>query len=97
MQCEKKLPIGISDFKKLIDEGCVYVDKSLLIQEIMEKGTEVDLIPNLESVAWSAIQQIEEKRYAAELFERGVRHILYLGFAFSGKNVVIRHKFKDEG
>ena len=44
---KKKLPIGISDFKKLIDEDCVYVDKTLLIQEIIEKGTEVALIPRL--------------------------------------------------
>ncbi len=49
---------------------------------------------NLESVAKSAIQQIEEKKYAVELLERGVQRILYLGFAFSGKNVHIKHKFK---
>ncbi len=41
----KPLPIGISDFKKLRDEGYAYVDKTLLIQEIVEKGTEVALIP----------------------------------------------------
>jgi hypothetical protein len=50
---------------------------------------------NLEAVAQSAIKQIEEKKYAVELLERGVTRILYLGFAFSGKNVVIKHKFKD--
>ena len=43
----KPLPIGISDFKKLIDNGCVYVDKTLLIQEIIEKGTDVALIPRM--------------------------------------------------
>ncbi|MCX6990580.1 MAG: AAA family ATPase [Chlamydiae bacterium] len=48
---------------------------------------------NLELVAKSAILQIEEKKYAAELLDRGVRRILYLGFAFSGKNVFIEHKF----
>jgi hypothetical protein len=50
---------------------------------------------NLESVAQSAIKQIEEKKYAVELLERGVQRILYLGFAFSGKNVLIKHKFND--
>ena len=39
----KKLPVGISDYKKLIDEDCYYVDKTLLIKEIMESG-EVILI-----------------------------------------------------
>lgn len=43
----KPLPIGISDFKKLIDNNCVYVDKTLLIQEILEKGTDVALIPRM--------------------------------------------------
>jgi len=42
---KKPLPIGISDFKKLIDGGYAYVDKTLFIQEIVEKGTEVALIP----------------------------------------------------
>ncbi|MCX6991348.1 MAG: AAA family ATPase [Chlamydiae bacterium] len=42
---KKKLPIGISDFKRLIDEDCAYIDKTLLIQEIVEKGTHVALIP----------------------------------------------------
>ena len=50
---------------------------------------------NLEAVAQSAIKQIEEKQYAVELLERGVKRILYLGFAFSGKHVVIKHRFKD--
>ncbi|MGZ3732904.1 MAG: AAA family ATPase, partial [Parachlamydiaceae bacterium] len=43
----KPLPIGMSDFKKLIDHGYVYVDKTLLIQEIVEKAAEVTLIPRL--------------------------------------------------
>ena len=44
---KKPLPIGISDFKKLIDSGCAYVDKTLFIQEIVEKGTAVALIPRM--------------------------------------------------
>src|SRR5271167_4739520 len=44
---KKLLPIGLSDFKKLIDGDYVYVDKTLLIQELIEKGTEVALIPRL--------------------------------------------------
>ncbi len=33
------LPIGLSDFKKLRDDEYLYVDKSLFIQEVLEKGT----------------------------------------------------------
>lgn len=42
---KKPLPIGISDFKRLMDEGYLYVDKTLLIQELIENGTHVALIP----------------------------------------------------
>lgn len=39
------LPIGISDFKEIIEGGYVYVDKTLFIQELVEKGDKVSLIP----------------------------------------------------
>lgn len=42
---KKNLPIGISDFKKLIERGYAYVDKSLFIEELVEQGIEVALIP----------------------------------------------------
>jgi hypothetical protein len=42
---QKSLPIGVSDFKKLIERGCRYVDKTLFIQELMSKGDDVFLIP----------------------------------------------------
>ncbi|AKN31257.1 ATPase AAA [Clostridium carboxidivorans P7] len=41
----KKIPIGISDFKKLISENYYFMDKSLLIKEILEDGSEVILLP----------------------------------------------------
>src|SRR5271168_2288958 len=44
---QRLLPIGLSDFKKLIDGGYAYVDKTLLIQELVGKGIEVALIPRL--------------------------------------------------
>ena len=42
---KKPLPIGISDFKEVITQGYAYVDKTLLIEELIEKGTKVALIP----------------------------------------------------
>lgn len=39
------LPIGVSDFKSLIEGGYAYVDKTLLIEELVEKGGIVSLIP----------------------------------------------------
>ncbi|MGZ3733253.1 MAG: AAA family ATPase, partial [Parachlamydiaceae bacterium] len=43
----KPLPVGISDFKEIIDKGYAYVDKTLLVEELVEKGTKVALIPRL--------------------------------------------------
>lgn len=43
----RPLSIGISDFKKVIEGGYAYIDKTLLIQELIEEGTEVALIPRL--------------------------------------------------
>ncbi|MBS0621602.1 MAG: AAA family ATPase [Verrucomicrobia bacterium] len=48
---------------------------------------------DLETAVNSAMQQIHEKKYALELEERGVKRILYLAFAFEGKNVLIKHQF----
>ncbi len=42
---KRKLPIGVSDFKKLREEERYYVDKSLLIQKVWESGADVLLLP----------------------------------------------------
>lgn len=41
---KKKLPIGISDFREIIEENYYYVDKSLIIQELIDLGSKVSLI-----------------------------------------------------
>ena len=39
----KKLPIGLSDFKKLIEGNYYYFDKTKLIEEVLDEGFEVNL------------------------------------------------------
>ncbi|MGL6099325.1 MAG: AAA family ATPase [Fusobacteriaceae bacterium] len=41
---KKKLPIGISDFKDIITKDYYYIDKTLLIEELLDKGAGVTLI-----------------------------------------------------
>lgn len=41
----KKIPVGVSDFKKIIQENYYYVDKSLLIKELIDDGSAVVLLP----------------------------------------------------
>jgi hypothetical protein len=40
-----RLPIGISDFRKLREQRAVYIDKSQLIIDILDQATEVLLLP----------------------------------------------------
>ena len=41
----RRLPIGISDYKKMIDEGYYYVDKTDFIRQIIEEGALITLLP----------------------------------------------------
>ncbi|MCB1190848.1 MAG: AAA family ATPase [Leptospiraceae bacterium] len=41
---KKKLPLGVSDFKEIIETDYYYIDKSLLIQELLDSGSKVSLI-----------------------------------------------------
>jgi len=41
----KKLPVGISDFKDMVTGDYYYVDKTLFIKDIMDKGDKILLIP----------------------------------------------------
>jgi len=41
----KKLPVGESDFKKIITGDYYYVDKTLLIKELIDRGDSILLVP----------------------------------------------------
>jgi hypothetical protein len=36
----KKLPIGISTFKKIVDRNYIYVDKTKIALDLIESGSE---------------------------------------------------------
>jgi hypothetical protein len=42
---KKPLPVGVSDFKDMVTGNYYYVDKSLFIKEIIDKGDKILLIP----------------------------------------------------
>lgn len=39
----KKIGIGYESYKRIIDDGCYYIDKTMLIQDVVEKGGMVTL------------------------------------------------------
>ena len=40
----KQIPIGIEDFKRVIDDGCYFVDKTMMIKEILDDKSMVRLL-----------------------------------------------------
>lgn len=43
LMTDKRVPVGIDNFYKLIDENYLFCDKSLLIKELIDRGNEVTL------------------------------------------------------
>ncbi|MGL5023891.1 MAG: AAA family ATPase [Cetobacterium sp.] len=41
---KKSLPVGIDDFKKIIEKNYYFIDKSMLIDEVLNKRSEVTLL-----------------------------------------------------
>ena len=41
----KRIGIGQSDYKNLLDDNCYYIDKTLLIKEMIDSGSQVILFP----------------------------------------------------
>lgn len=39
------IPIGVSDFKSIIDDNLFYIDKTLLIKELLDSGSKITLLP----------------------------------------------------
>lgn len=39
----KPLPVGVDDFEKLISNGYYFVDKSMLVRELLDKKGDVNL------------------------------------------------------
>ncbi|MGL5933582.1 MAG: AAA family ATPase [Cetobacterium sp.] len=42
---KKKLPVGVDNFKKIIEDDYYFVDKTMLIDELLNKKSEVTLLP----------------------------------------------------
>ena len=98
---KKRIPIGVSNFKKLKNENYYFVDKSIFIKDIIDDGSEVILIPRPrrfgKTVNMSMLKYFFEKTPEdnCELFqdlkiwkEEGYRQ-------YCGKYPVIYISFKD--
>ena len=81
----KMLPIGISDYKKLVEEDYYYVDKTDFIRQIIEEGSLITLLPRPRR--FGKTLNLSTLRYFFEKTEGNVYRPL-----FEGKNI---EKWKD--
>lgn len=42
---KKRLPIGIDNFKEIVDGNYYFIDKTLLIKELLDRGSKITLLP----------------------------------------------------
>lgn len=75
-----RFPIGISDFRRVREEGYAYVDKTGLIEDVLAAGARLE----------AALRQIRERRYSAELRAAGAQPIREVGVVFDGKRAWAR-------
>ena len=83
-----KFRIGTDDFKELIDEGGYFVDKSLLIREVIE-GSKVTLLPRPRR--FGKTLNMTMLRYFFEKSEKD-RAYLFEGCAIAGYPEYMRHQ-----
>lgn len=98
----KKLPIGISDYKRLIDEDYYYVDKTDFIRQIVEDGSLITLLPRPRR--FGKTLNLSTLRYFFEKTEGNVYRPLFKGKSierwkdfdkYQGKYPVIFVTLKD--
>ncbi len=78
----KKLPIGISDYKELIDEDYYYVDKTDFIRQIMEEGSKITLLPRPRR--FGKTLNLSTLRYFFEKTEGNIYRPLFNGKSIEG-------------
>lgn len=99
---KKKYPIGVDDFKKIIDENMYFVDKTMLIKEVIDDGAEASLIArprrfgktlNISMLKYYFEKTKEDNSYLFKNFKISKQGEYYINE--QGKYPVIHLTFKD--
>ncbi len=98
---KKGIPIGFSDFKTIIEEDYYFVDKSLLIDELLNNKTKVTLLPRprrfgktLNMSMLKYFFDIEKSEENRKLFD-GLKIEQTKNIKHQGQSPVIFISFKD--
>ena len=82
----KKIGIGYENFKRMIDDGCYYVDKTMFISDVVEKGGMVTLFTRPrrfgKTLALSMLKTFFEKEYDSK------GNIVNNMYYFEGKKIM---------
>lgn len=88
---KKLLPVGIDDFKKLIDDNYYYVDKTLLIKDLLDNLAAVNLFTRPRR--FGKTLNLSMLRY---FFERPVENSKSRAYLFEDKKIVLEgRKYTD--
>ncbi len=89
----RKIGIGISDFRKLRESNALFIDKSLFIQEVLQTGAEILLIPRPrrfgKTLNISMLREFFEVKEGGKDFLERTRRL------FSGLNIEKTTEFND--
>jgi len=84
-----QIPLGLSDFKKLRENDSYYVDKSLFIKEVINRPTEVLLLPRPRR--FGKTLNLSMLRYFFEKREESLAH-LFKGLFIEQDTDVMQHQ-----
>lgn len=92
----KEIPIGHEDFKEIVTKNCYFVDKTLLIQELLESGAKTTLLTRPRRFGKTLNLSMLRRFFEDERTERGEKihngH-LFDGFAISKRGAeIMRHQ-----
>ena len=99
---KKRVPLGVSDYKRLIDEEYYYVDKTDFIRQVIEEGNKITLLPRPHG--FGKTLNLSMLRYFFEKTEGNVYRSLFNGKhieqwknfdKYQGKYPVIMLTLKD--
>ena len=68
---QKKISIGVEDFKEIIDKDGYFVDKTLMIQELLESNAKVILFTRPRRFGKTLNQFMIRRFFEDEITEKG--------------------------
>ena len=94
----KKISIGTSDFKQLRDEDLYYIDKSMLIKEMLEDSNRVVLLPRPrrfgKTLNMTMLRYFLEKPLAEKKEDFPENDYLFKGLAIEQEEEMMKHQGK---